>query len=121
LRSINPFIGRVYPNAPVCRAPAGLTWTFPRWLALTKTSLELLLGLPAPLFEAACRRLYGWHLRRRAATWRSPDQVRLQSDYLKLHTRSHRRTVLERFDAAVDLALSQAERLTVRRAAGGRR
>ena len=26
-------------------------------------------------------------------SWRSPDQVRLQSDYLKLHTRSHRHAV----------------------------
>ncbi len=121
LRSNNRFIARMYPNARIDRAPAGLAWTFPRWLDVTKSSLELLLGLPAPLLEAACRHLYGWHLRRRAATWRSPDQVRLQSDYLKLHTRSHRRTVLERFDAAVDLALRQADRLTVRRAAGGRR
>jgi hypothetical protein len=121
LRASNPFIGRVYPNAPVGRAPAAFAWTFPRGLALAKSSLELLLGLPAPFLEAACRQLYGWHLRRRAATWRSPDQVQLQSDYLKLHTRSHRRTVLDRFDAAVDLALRQAERLTVRRVAGGRR
>ncbi|MBZ5559099.1 MAG: hypothetical protein LAO77_17650 [Acidobacteriia bacterium] len=121
LRADNPFVARVYPNASVGQAPAALAWTFPRWLARAKWSLELVLGLPAPLLEAACRQLYGWHLRRRAATWRSPDQVRLQSDYLKLHTRSHRRTVLDRFDAALALALRQAERLTVRRAAGGRR
>jgi hypothetical protein len=121
LRSSNPFVSRIYPNAPSGRTPAAIAWTFPRWLSLTKSSLELLLGLPAPLLETASRHVYGWHLRRRATTWRSPDQVQLRSDYLKLHTRSHRRTVLERFDAAVDLALSQAERLTMRRAAGGRR
>jgi hypothetical protein len=121
LRSRNRFIAEIYPNARIERAPAALAWALPRWLTLAKSSLELLLGLLAPFIEAASRRLYGWHLRRRAATWQSPDQVQLQSDYLKLHTRSHRRTVLDRFDAAVDLALSQAERLTVRRAAGGRR
>jgi hypothetical protein len=121
LRTNNQFIARIYPNARIDGPPATLAWTFPRWLALAKSSLELLLGLPAPLLEAACRQLYGWHLRRKSATWRSPDQVRLQSDYLKLHTRSHRRTVLDRFDAAVDLALRQAQRLTVRRVASGRR
>ena len=121
LRDQNPFLARVYPNATPNRAHPIAGWTFPRWLALVKRSLEVVLGLPAPLIEAACRLLYGWYLRRRAATWRSPDQVRLRSDYLKLHTRSHRHSVLERFDAAVDLALQQAERLAVRRAVAGRR
>jgi hypothetical protein len=121
LRDQNPFLARVYPNATPNRAHPIAGWTLPRWLALVKRSLEVVLGLPAPLIEAACRLLYGWYLRRRAATWRSPDQVRLRSDYLKLHTRSHRHSVLERFDAAVDLALQQAERLAVRRAVAGRR
>lgn len=121
LRAENPFVARVYPNATVDRTDAAFARPFPPWLARAKGLLEIVLGLPAPLIEAACRQVYGGHLRRRAATWRSPDQVRLQSDYLKLHTRSHRHAVLERFDAAVDRALRQAERLTVRRAAGGRR
>ncbi|MBI3401877.1 MAG: hypothetical protein HY048_10695 [Acidobacteria bacterium] len=121
LRAENPFVARVYPNARVDGPPIGFAWTFPRWLGRAKRALELVLGLPAPLVEAACRQAYKRHLRRRAATWRSPDQVRLQSDYLKLHTRSHRHAVTERFDAAMDLALRQAERLTRRRAvAAGR-
>jgi hypothetical protein len=121
LRAENPFIARIYPNAAIDGAPGAFGWTFPRWLGHAKRASELILGLPAPLLEMACRQMYGWHLRRKAATWRSPDQVRLQSDYLKLHTRSHRHTVIERFEAAMDLALRQAERHTVRRAAGGRR
>jgi hypothetical protein len=43
--------------------------------------------------------------------------VRLQSDYLKLHTRSHRRSVLERFDTALDFACARAERHVTRAAA----
>jgi hypothetical protein len=121
LRDENPFVARVYPNASPDRVQPIFAWTFPHWLGRTKQALEVVLGLPAPLIEAACRLVYGWHLRRRAATWQSPDQVRLRSDYLKLHTRSHRHTVLGRFDAAVDLALRQSARLTVRRAVGGRR
>jgi hypothetical protein len=46
----------------------------------------------------------------------------LQSDYLKLHTQSHRQSVLERFDSAVDLAIQRATRVVARPvAAGGRR
>jgi hypothetical protein len=33
--------------------------------------------------------------------------VRLQADYLKLHTRSHRHRVLERFDERMDETLNQ--------------
>ncbi|MBI3494248.1 MAG: hypothetical protein HY047_21075 [Acidobacteria bacterium] len=121
LREKNPFVARIYPNATTDRSRMMFSWTFPRWLARAKRALELALHVPAPFVEAACRHLYGWHLRRRAATWRSPDQVLLQSDYLKLHTRSHRHAVLERFDAAVERALRHAERSRVRRAAGGRR
>jgi hypothetical protein len=106
----NPFVRRMYPNAVVAdRAPAPAERG--RLLAATKSVLELALQLPSPLVEACCRRLYAWHLGRRAASWRSPEQVRLQSDYLKLHTRSHRSAVLDRFDAAVDLAIERATRV----------
>ena len=62
----------------------------------------------APLYERACRALYGWHLRRRAHTWASRDQVRLERECLKLHTSSHRKEVMDRFDRAVLDALSAA-------------
>ena len=66
-----------------------------------------MLGVPAPVIEAVCRRAYAWHLRRRAASWQSPE--RLQSDYLKLHTRSHRHEVLDRFEATVDTLIRMAK------------
>ncbi len=67
--------------------------------------------------EAICRRAYGSYLRRRAASWRSADQVRLQPDYLKLHSHSHRQSILERFDRAVCDALRRAG-ITVPEAVG---
>jgi hypothetical protein len=117
----NPFVARYYPNA---RAPQPAQVVVPpsRGMRALKHVLEWILWMPSPLIEAASRLLYAWHLRRRAGSWRSPDQVCLQSDYLKLHTQSHRRTVLDRFDVAVDEALDRAMRETVPRvAAGGRR
>lgn len=119
LREENSFIARVYPNAALKRSHPLAAWTFPAWMALVKRAAELALALPAPAIEAACRRLYRWHLRRRAATWQSPDQVRLRPDCLKLHTRSHRHAVMERFDDTVALALRQAEFTTARRAVAG--
>jgi hypothetical protein len=118
----NPFVARFYPNAvanpgdpvPVEIGRAGVSGV--------KRILEMALAAPAPLVEAVCRRAYAWHLRRRARSWRSPDQVRLRSDYLKLHTQSHRRSVLERFDTAVTLACHRAAReMAPRAVAGGRR
>lgn len=55
--------------------------------------------------ERAARSLYGWHLRRRSATWKSIDQVRLEPECLKLHTSSHRADTLARFEAAMAEAL----------------
>jgi len=117
----NPFVTWWYPNSAVRLDEDPLIPTYTRGLARAKTLLELALRVPAPLVEAMCRSLYAWHLRRRAGSWRSPDQVKLRSDYLKLHTQSHRHSVLERFDAAMDCAVRRAERDTARRVAGGRR
>jgi hypothetical protein len=71
----NPFVTRFYPNGinrPRRAAPIAVR---SRGLAVVKGALELVLELPAPLVERACRRLYAWHLRRRAGSWRSPDEV----------------------------------------------
>ena len=117
----NPFVARFYPNGVVAPAPfnaAGRRATIGRRL---KRLFEILLAVPSPVLESTCRQLYAWHLRRRARTWRSPDQVSLGSDYLKLHTQSHRRSVLDRFDTAMDAALEHAERELAPRVAAGRR
>jgi len=79
--------------------------------AQPSTLERLLEATIAPLYESCCRAAYGWHLRRRAPSWHSRDQVRLEPECLKLHTSSHRHRVMEQFAAA----LEEAER--IRRAA----
>jgi len=108
LVAANPFVRRIYPNAQVGQSADVVEWPRHRALELAKSMLETALELPSPLVEATCRRLYSWYLRRRAALWRSPEQVRLGDELLKLHTRSHRAAVLERFDAAVEDAWQRA-------------
>jgi hypothetical protein len=101
----NPFVTEVYPNF---RPSASTAFGFgdrTAW-ARVKAAVEWLLYAPSIAGEAMCRLAYGWHLRRRAPSWQSPEQVRLETDCLKLHTRSHRRSILERFDAAVREALA---------------
>src|SRR5207248_2629498 len=94
----NPFVRRLYPNFH----PAVPAWRFRRSKigAALKRGLELVLTPASALAEAACRFLYRWYLLRRAAAWKSPAQVRLQADCLKLHTQSHRQSILERFERA---------------------
>jgi len=107
----NPFVAAFYPNCVSAPSPRPLPIAVEsRLLAVAKRALEIALAVPLPLVEAMCRRLYAWHLRRRARSWRSPDQVQLRPDYLKLHTQSHRRSVLDRFDAAVERAFLDAAR-----------
>ena len=115
----NPFITRFYPNAAAHRPQPSVLQASTRRFFGIKSVLELVLRAPSPIIEAGCRRLYAWHLRRRASSWRSPDQVRLQSDYLKLHTRSHRHSVMDRFDTAVADAAHRADFETAPRAIAG--
>jgi hypothetical protein len=100
-RAANPFVARFYPNSATADRRTPPVAVHSRLLTTGKQAIELVLNLAAPLLEFVCRRAYAWHLRRRAESWRSPDQVLLQSDYLKLHTRSHRQTVLDRFETTV--------------------
>src|SRR5262252_3499413 len=118
----NPFVQQIYPNARSATTPPSPIAVGGRLFTAVKSTFELILRVPAPLIEIICRRVYAAHLRRRAASWQSPDQVRLRSDYLKLHTQSHRDRVMQRFNAAVDLARSRAMRaIAPLAAAGGRR
>jgi hypothetical protein len=95
----NPFVAARYPNfryqaSDVIRK-AGTGW------------LERVLSLGvAPAAERLARKIYSRHLRRRSATWRSIDQVRLEPECLKLHTSSHRADTLARFEAAMTEALA---------------
>jgi hypothetical protein len=98
----NPFVFRFYPNFHAADA-ASLPFRPARVLGWLQRLIERALVPIAPLAEAICRSAYRSYLRRRAATWRSPEQVRLQVDCLKLHTQSHRQSVLDRFDRGVHL------------------
>ena len=95
-----------------------------RGLAAIKRAAEMLLSCgPAQAYEALCHAIYARHLRARAARWLSPEQVELGRDQLKLHTRSHRRAILERFEARVAQTLDEAMAaidVPARRPAAGR-
>jgi hypothetical protein len=109
-RAANPFVARWYPNSGAGVKRLSLPDASGRGLRFVKRIVEGVLAVPAPAIEGLCRRAYAWHLRRKAAMWRSPDQVRLQSDYLKLHTRSHRDTVMDRFQVAVETLMRLAQK-----------
>ena len=98
----NPFVVEHYPNFHPSSNRTLLRHQS-RTAATTKRILEPLLALPSRLVEWGCRRSYGAYLRRRAKTWQSPEQVRLERDCLKLHTQSHRRSVLQRFHEATSV------------------
>jgi hypothetical protein len=96
----NPFVFRFYPNFHEA-APETLGFEQGRSLGWLKAAVEDVCAPVARLVEAGCRRAYRAYLARRASSWQSPEQVRLQADCLKLHTQSHRQSVLDRFDRSV--------------------
>ena len=100
----NPFVQDFYPNFH-----ASSTSSFrirqSRVVRAAKAVAEFVLFVPSLLMEAACRGAYRAYLRRRAATWESPEQVVLGDRVLKLHTRSHRSEIMSRFADSVDEAL----------------
>ncbi len=97
----NGFVREFYPNfEPTSPKPAS-----PQ---ARKPVMERALSLGvAQLAERLARGWYGWHLRRRSASWQSSDQVRLEPECLKLHTSSHRTSTLAKFDAAMAEILSR--------------
>lgn len=101
----NPCVHRYYPNFDPSVRSHDRRGHAARGL---KRACEVLLSCgAAQAYERLCRAVYERHLRRRAATWPSPDQVRLLPDCLKLHTRSHRRSIMERFETLVDATVRQ--------------
>jgi hypothetical protein len=114
----NRFVERFYPNFRPRTTPpvTDTSWVGRSWAPLTALCERLSNWTIAPLLEPLCRVLYRSHLRRRAHTWTSHDQVRLEPECLKLHTSSHRREVMERFERALEEAVEQAERDAITRA-----
>ena len=110
--SANPFVREIYPNFETGHQairPSGHQAIGPSGHRAIKPLLEgvFSIGL-AQAAEPLARAIYGWHLNRRAASWQSRDQVRLEPECLKLHTSSHRAAALERYDAEVADALRRA-------------
>ena len=104
----NAFVRDFYPNFTARSTPViGAAKTPPLRTRAARMLEALLHCTVAPIYEQACRLAYGWHLRRRAASWQSHDQVRLERECLKLHTSSHRHSVIERFEVSV----AEAERV----------
>ena len=114
LVAANPFVARTYPNVRR-RAPFAFAVRQGRIARAIKAGTEAMLAPVSPVLEACCRRAYGWHLQRRSRSWRSPGAVRLQADALKLHTKSHRDSVMDRFERSVEHALQagRAERRVI--------
>lgn len=110
----NGFVARWYPNFRARLVdPDGVLPPARGWPRMCERLLQWS-GLAA-LGEIVSRGAYGWHLRRRAHTWQSADQVRLEPECLKLHTASHRAETLARFEAALAEALSAVPTLSGRR------
>lgn len=100
----NPFVRDFYPNFHAS-STAGFRVRQPRMVRVAKAAAEFVLFVPSLLAELVCRSAYRAYLRRRAATWESPEQVVLGDRVLKLHTRSHRSEIMSRFADSVDEAL----------------
>jgi hypothetical protein len=98
----NEFVRAYYPNFEMKANDAASSGS------RLKTVAERALSLgPAQLAERMARAFYGWHLRRKAATWQSKDQVKLEPECLKLHTSSHRAATMERLEAALENATTK--------------
>lgn len=97
----NPFVARLYPNFG--GRDSVLDLGGPGHRAVER----LLSGGLAQLGELVCRAGYRWYLKRRAAAWRSREQVRLEAECLKLHTSSHRAETMKRFEAAMQTAAAR--------------
>ncbi len=96
----NPFVGRFYPNF-YSAGSSSVPFKLHPIAAWAKRAVERMFDWPSRAVEAFCRRSYRAYLSRQSASWQSPEQVRLEDDYLKLHTRSHRHSVMDRFERAV--------------------
>ncbi len=103
----NPFVTHFYPNLEAASSEAseyGSGW----FLRALKRGLEwLLLPGPGQILERICRAAYRSYLRGRSQSWATPEEVVLDSEYLKLHTNSHRRRVLDKFNRQVHWAAEQ--------------
>lgn len=114
LLNVNAFIREHYPRAARL-APAAADWTSPltptgRFTVFKRPLERLLSTWVGDWLERLCRNLYRRYLLRRCPDWRSPEEVRLDKEVLKLHTESHRREVERRFQAALEAGYARVAR-----------
>lgn len=108
----NDFVRDHYPNFELPASPSA-----DRRASAIERGLSLGLAQGAELLSRA---LYRWHLRRKSAGWKSREEVRLEAECLKLHTSSHRASILARFDRAMVDALERIEEDAPREVAASR-
>lgn len=106
----NGFVREFYPNFELTNAALKPAAEGRKLIAERVLSLG-----PAQLAERLSRSWYGWHLRRKAATWHSRDQVRLDNECLKLHTSSHRAATMKKFGSAMAEAVRREPVAVARR------
>jgi hypothetical protein len=111
----NTFVTRYYPNFAGSTAVTAATPN-----VLTRVIEGLLRLGPAQIAEAVSRIAYRRHLRKKASTWQSREQVRLAPECLKLHTSSHRTSIMARFDRSMVDALHRIDEDAVREVAASR-
>ncbi len=103
----NAWVSVWYPNFRLSQADTRPETASLEPAAKVQRALEVFLDLGlGTLLEACCRAAYRRYLLRQRSTWQTPEEVVLDRDFLKLHTRSHRQEVLERFRLALAQALS---------------
>ena len=103
---VNPFVARFYPNL---RATSPWVYRPPGILRILKGTTEWILGFGlAQIQEFLSRKAYAWYLGRQSPRWKSPQEVVMEKDCLKLHTNSHREKVMEAFEEALRKAETNA-------------
>ncbi len=78
------------------------------WATRLKKWKEIVLSAgPAQFYEMLCRWTYRRYLLWKSPNWRTPEQVTLDRDVIKLHTQSHSRVVMQRYHLEMERVMGQ--------------
>lgn len=95
----NDFITVFYPNYPFNDSSLDFR---PHWaLRGFKKIVEGILLPGGGLQELVCRSICSWYLNRKSKYWKSPEEVVMEKEFIKLHTESHRKVVMQKFERVV--------------------
>lgn len=113
----NGFVRNHYPNFELSNPVSGTNFD----KTGSRRAFEAVLNTgPAQLAERLARAIYRRHLEKKAATWQSRGEVRLEEECLKLHTSSHRAATLARFERGMVDALERIDDHAPREVAASR-